>query len=176
VSVWHEAEASSLTLRVAPVGDRKASPGISLSGFHFQTKFGRHALKRTYAAIVGEDFNYEAGLELPLPDTHPTEDAAAALFHTLEGYVERLDLIGGETDEQIQNDMTNIPRFLNRLLGVPLGPQNAWFDYFAQNLRCVLAEAKKSGNFDRGVETIGGEHETLALAPGKQIRTVYCDP
>lgn len=59
---------------------------------------------------------------------------------------------------------------------MPLALQNALFAYYSQNLRFVLAWAKKNNKHDKGIEVIGGTYESLSLAEGKQVVSVYRDP
>lgn len=45
-------------------------------------------------------------------------------------------------------------RFLNRLLGLPLGRQNLLFNYFAATLAAEIAAAKAEGRYSEGVSDL----------------------
>lgn len=49
------------------------------------------------------------------------------------------------------SDYTNIPRFLNRILGVEVELQNRLFAYFMKTLSVVVQQAKSSGRWDEGI-------------------------
>ena len=48
-------------------------------------------------------------------------------------------------------DMSNISRFLNRILGVEVNLQNTLFAYFVETLNTVIAQAKKAKAWDEGI-------------------------
>ena len=48
-------------------------------------------------------------------------------------------------------DATNLPKFLNRLLGVPVKLQNQLFNYFADTLNMLVQQAKRMGKWDGGI-------------------------
>lgn len=45
-------------------------------------------------------------------------------------------------------------RFLNRLLGLPLGRQNLLFNYFAATLAAEIGAAKAEGRYSEGVSDL----------------------
>ena len=48
-------------------------------------------------------------------------------------------------------DYCNIPKFLNRLLGVEVELQNSLFLYFTTTLAAVIQRAKRNGKYDEGI-------------------------
>ena len=48
-------------------------------------------------------------------------------------------------------DATNLTKFLNRLLGVPVKLQNQLFNYFTDTLAVLVQQAKRMGKWDGGI-------------------------
>jgi len=48
-------------------------------------------------------------------------------------------------------DYLNIFKFMNRILGMEVEKQNAVFAFFTDTLNAIIAEAKKMGEYDRGI-------------------------
>ena len=48
-------------------------------------------------------------------------------------------------------DYLNIFKFMNRILGMEVERQNAVFGFFTDTLNAIIAEAKKIGEYDRGI-------------------------
>lgn len=51
-------------------------------------------------------------------------------------------------------DAGDVRRFLNRLLGLPLGRQNLLFNYFAATLAAEIGAAKAEGRYSEGVSDL----------------------
>ena len=51
----------------------------------------------------------------------------------------------------LEKDSTTLPRFLNRLLGLPVRLQNQLFAYFTDTLTSLVKQAKRSGSWDGGI-------------------------
>jgi hypothetical protein len=51
-------------------------------------------------------------------------------------------------------DAGDVRRFLNRLLGLPLGCQNLLFNYFAASLAAEIGAAKAEGRYSEGVSDL----------------------
>jgi hypothetical protein len=67
---------------------------------------------------------------------------------------------------------TDIPRFLNRLLGLPPHAQDSLFGFFQKLLDHEIATAKKMGTFDEGIMSLKGNHVRITEGP----EVVYQDP
>lgn len=48
-------------------------------------------------------------------------------------------------------DSYNMTRFLNRILGLPVGLQNKLFNYFTDTLGALIQQAKRMGKWDNGI-------------------------
>lgn len=51
----------------------------------------------------------------------------------------------------IERESATIPKFLNRLLGLPVHAQNALFQYFSDIVAELVAQAKHDGTYDMGI-------------------------
>jgi hypothetical protein len=70
-----------------------------------------------------------------------------------------------ESSDGIKVDEPDVERFLNRLLVLEVGEQNAMFDRFTENFARVVSQAKEMGVFDEGVTDVKGESIKLAEEP-----------
>ena len=57
-------------------------------------------------------------------------------------------------DGAIREDLPPMPRFLNRLLALPIDEQNALFAALETRIEAAIEQAVEAGTFERGVETI----------------------
>ena len=57
-------------------------------------------------------------------------------------------------DGVIREDLPPMPRFLNRLLALPIDEQNALFAELEVRIEAAIEQAVEAGTFERGVETI----------------------
>ena len=48
-------------------------------------------------------------------------------------------------------DYNSISKFLNRLLGIEVTLQNAFFRYFMNTLSAIILQAKRNGRWDMGI-------------------------
>lgn len=51
----------------------------------------------------------------------------------------------------LDKDSYNMTRFLNRILGLPVGLQNKLFNYFTDTLGALIQQAKRMGKWDNGI-------------------------
>jgi len=51
----------------------------------------------------------------------------------------------------------SVPRFLNRLLGLPVAQQNSLFEYFMSVLEVTVRTAKNEGKYDEGITLLKGQ-------------------
>ncbi|PAV91926.1 hypothetical protein WR25_06227 isoform A [Diploscapter pachys] len=130
-------------------GDRRATETRDLSQFNMDTKYGRQALDILLRTVVGT-------LSPPLIDP-PADYKPGDFFEDLKLYMEGVGLLsknatGGWT---IEKEAANIPKFLNRILGLPVHAQNALFTYFTEIVAELIAQAKHDGTYDMGIMDLG---------------------
>jgi hypothetical protein len=135
-------------------GDRGAADNGDLAKYNFETEEGRAALSLSLRRIMkGEKVR---GLDNP----RQTLRDIGLLVANRDG----IECIRKE-------DEYNVPRFLNRVLALEVGQQNALFDYFADLFDQTVRYAKANGTFDEGVTDI----KALAIRIADSPRIVYTD-
>src|SRR5882724_10692053 len=132
-------------------GDRGAADNADWARYNFETSEGRAALSLMYRRILANEAI--AGLEDPR--------------QTLQD----IGLIKEGEAEVRKEDEFNVPRFLNRILALPVEEQNALFDYFAELFDQTVRYAKATGTFDEGVTDI----RALAIQVAKPPIVVHVD-
>jgi hypothetical protein len=126
-------------------GDRRAlGAGASLKSFDIENKWGGEALKRLYRDIIGASEpmlgvavpggNLERFRELARPAL--VSVGLASVTHS------RYGLKGGMMIQVDDTDLSKVPRFLNRMLGLPLAMQKTLFGYFMDVYEAIVAQAK----------------------------------
>ena len=65
-------------------------------------------------------------------------------------------------DGVIREDLPPMPRFLNRLLALPIDEQNALFAELETRIEAAIEQAVEAGTFERGVETIHADGLAVA--------------
>lgn len=136
-------------------GQRDASGGGELAKYNFETAQGESAVMHLYQTIRGRR-------EVPGLD-----DARQAL---IDMGILKVDALGRE---QIENsDLTDVKRFLNRVLALEVSRQNPMFDAFNAEFQRQIDLAKQNGSFDEGVADLPGESIRLKGEP----TTVHTDP
>ena len=65
-------------------------------------------------------------------------------------------------DGVIREDLPPMPRFLNRLLALPIDEQNALFAALEVRIEAAIEQAVEAGTFERGVETIHADGLAVA--------------
>jgi hypothetical protein len=66
-----------------------------------------------------------------------------------------------EQDGALTDSLPPIQRWLNRILALPIGLQNAVFDEFLGLVEARIDAARKAGTFDAGVETLVADQLTI---------------
>ena len=66
-----------------------------------------------------------------------------------------------ESDVLTLDKETNISKFLNRILGMPVDLQNRLFKYFTDTLAAIVTQAKKSGRYDMGILDLGSGQDDV---------------
>lgn len=146
---------STLAKRMASLGalvkgQRDAmGGGQDLAKYDLENDYGKAALTSFYDNIM-HGYDVE-GMEKPKQALRDM----GVLKPKKDGF--------GEVIEE--EDRTNVSRFLNRVLALDLGRQNALFDNFYNTFTGLVASAKEKGTFDDGATDIKGEKVELAAKP-----------
>ena len=128
------------TLGAITRGQRETGgQGLFRESDNLESAYARAALRELFKAIVAGQVEccslerFEEATALPLRDEHGA----------------------------ILQDLPPIPQFLNRVLALPIALQNALFEEFDARLCSRIEEAKASGQYAAGVETIVADGFTL---------------
>ncbi|VDN07010.1 unnamed protein product [Thelazia callipaeda] len=129
-------------------GDRRATESRDLSQFNLDTRYGRTALDVLLRTITGV-FNP--------PLIPPPKDYKPGNFITdMQCYMEGVGLLSLDNGIYvIEKESATIPKFLNRLLGLPVHAQNALFQYFSDIVTELVNQAKHDGTYDMGIMDLG---------------------
>lgn len=129
-------------------GQRDATGGGDLAKYNFETEEGKAALTRFYSNIL-RGVRIE-GIENP--------QQALRDMGILRERKDQGEVISDE-------DMVDVPRFLNRILALDLDRQNVLFGEFARTFDQTIDFAKENGTFDEGVADIKGESVRMKAEP-----------
>ncbi|XP_034104653.1 protein strawberry notch [Drosophila albomicans] len=146
-------------------GDRRATDARDLSKFNIDNNIGRKALESVLQQIAGEK---------PLETVHVPKnykgDFSFDCCVALSG-VGLLSVTEGPKGEQvfvIEKESSNIPKFLNRILGCRVEVQNALFKFFLNKMYSLILQMKRSGHFDLGILDLDAHGAIVTVV--KQIR------
>lgn len=181
------------TLGALTQGDRRAGP--SLAAFNYESTWGQRALKEMYAAILEErppavqpqPCRYSLSGEPPAQTITQFMGKARAqllncgIFRHNRQVVTSLHLNqflsqsagaprGIATLEE--RDRGDVPRFLNRLLGLEPNAQGAIFDFYQATLDDLTEKARREGTLDEGIVDLKAESITL----DGPAEVLYTDP
>ena len=99
---------------------------------NFESPYARAALRQFYLALHAK--------RIPRWNT--------GRFHKATG----LDLL--DKRKQLRNNLPEMPKFLNRILALPIGEQNELFGELETRIEANIEQAIEKGTFNQGVETI----------------------
>ncbi|ULT98449.1 hypothetical protein L3Y34_000075 [Caenorhabditis briggsae] len=130
-------------------GDRRATETRDLSQFNMDNKYGRVALDTLLKTVIGQ-----AGVPLIEP---PKDYKAGDFFEDMRLYMEGVGLLAKNKNGQytIEKEAATIPKFLNRILGLPVHAQNSLFHYFSEIVAELIAQSKHDGTYDTGIMDLG---------------------
>lgn len=137
-------------------GDRRAGP--SLSGYNYDSTYGKRALVMLYRGIMEQD-------SLPVvPPGCSSGNPATIQDFIVKGKaalvsvgIVRDTAVGNGKDSGrfygriVDSDMHDVGRFLNRLLGLPPDIQNRLFELFVSILDLLIQNAHVEGHLDTGI-------------------------
>ncbi|XP_004488559.1 protein FORGETTER 1 [Cicer arietinum] len=157
-------------------GDRRAGP--SLSAYNYDSAYGKRALMNLYRGIMELE---------PLPVVPP--GCLSDKPDTIQGFIMqakaalvsvgmfRDTILGDDNDPGWlsihinDNDMHDIGRFLNRILGIAPETQNRLFELFLNIFDLLIQKARIEGNLDTGIVDLKANVIELQGTP----KTVYVD-
>lgn len=135
-------------------GDRGAADASDLSRRNYETYEGQAALSLMFRRIM--ESHVVPGIDNP---------------HGILRDIGLMKLNADGVEYIAKSDMTNVPRFLNRILALTVDLQNALFDYFDNIFDQTIRYAKANGTFDAGVTDVQALNIRVAQPP----RVVYED-
>ncbi|KAL5473421.1 hypothetical protein EMCRGX_G027903 [Ephydatia muelleri] len=147
------------TLGALTKGDRRAATGVEFEEFNFDTQYGRAALRHMCNAVVKGELL--AGVELAkvIEDAGLSSDLSWDVCHSwIQGSLHEIDVL-------VRDEVGDVSRFLNRILGLKVHQQNLVFSYFSECLTTVIAIAKREGRFSEGVTDIVAKSIQLLGSP-----------
>uniref|UniRef100_A0A914DFZ9 Strawberry notch helicase C domain-containing protein n=1 Tax=Acrobeloides nanus TaxID=290746 RepID=A0A914DFZ9_9BILA len=146
--------ASTVAKRLASLGalthgDRRATDSRDLSQFNIDTKYGRMALDAMLHTIIG--------VGTPVSVQPPSDYKGGDFFQDMRKYLEGVGMLIKLPNGSyiIEKENTQITKFLNRILGLPVHAQNSLFQYFNDIISALIAEAKQDGTYDQGIMDLG---------------------
>ncbi|GFR48198.1 hypothetical protein Agub_g10015, partial [Astrephomene gubernaculifera] len=163
-------------------GDRRALGASSdLKPFDVDNKYGLMAVNRLLECVAAGMHNV-AGARVPeLPEEQLSAAAAAsrpgsglrveAFMSVMQLALKSMGLledagghyvVAGTKPEGGKKKSTDVPKFLNRLLGLPLGSQQLLFTYFTNIMDSLIKQARSAGTYDEAILNLAASRVTLA--------------
>ena len=149
-------------------GDRRAATAADLSQFNFDSTYGRMSLKTMYTSIA------QQSLPSGVFFSDIIEGAQTGKSYTLEEFqkimrecLKKMDVIDTSVlgTNVKQNEVHNVTKFLNRILGLSVEKQNLIFSYFFESMKSLIRIAKRDGRYNEGVADVKGNSIKLLAEP-----------
>ncbi|XP_064639306.1 uncharacterized protein LOC135494911 [Lineus longissimus] len=163
-----------LSLGALTKGDRRAATGQDLSKFNFDSPYGRTALRAMYHAICKKEMVQGVDLKKVTDGKFMFDEFSEFTQESLLliGVVDQQCLVNGMTLSVKDKEAGDVPRFLNRILGLRVERQNLMFQYFCQCLDAAVNAAKMEGRYNEGllditaasIEMVGEPKEVFKAA------------
>jgi len=149
-------------------GDRRAADASDLSAFDVDTKWGRKAMEDLVEVVM-----HPAQSRIVPPPSHIRDalglKANSELQERWTAYLDDAeDALAGAG---IDNETGGVKKFLNRLLGMPVGMQNKIFAHFSANLDDQVKRAKDNNQYDDGVVDIRGNAVRIEVGYPQTLET-----
>ena len=112
-------------------GDRRATETRDFSKYNFDNRYGRTALEIVFNSVTGQ-----RQAIVPIPS-----DYAGDFFEDISEAMLGVGLLHKQNRWPYyiyEKDYNNIPKFLNRILGIPVELQNRLFAYFSDRMSYTL--------------------------------------
>ncbi|KAK7504954.1 hypothetical protein BaRGS_00003982 [Batillaria attramentaria] len=126
-------------------GDRRAATGADLTEFNFDTPYGRSALKTIYTCICQDCL-------------------------LLMGVVDDTTLVRCARVSDAY--LSDVSKFLNRILGLRTDHQNMIFSYFTECMDVIVQNAKREGRYDEGLLDITAASIKMVGQPREVFRNL----
>nr|KAG5712361.1 hypothetical protein BaRGS_023940 [Batillaria attramentaria] len=151
-------------------GDRRAATGADLTEFNFDTPYGRSALKTIYTCICQN--RLAPGVEL--------SKLTSSSFETFNQTMKDCLLLMGVVDDTTlvrcarvsDAYLSDVSKFLNRILGLRTDHQNMIFSYFTECMEVIVQNAKREGRYDEGLLDITAASIKMVGQPREVFRNL----
>lgn len=154
-------------------GDRRAATGADLDEFNFDTPYGRTALRTMYSCICKQEM--VPGVAFSVVSQGKYDTFTAFNDEMLECLnrmcVLEMDVLRNrpKVKDAIASD---VGRFLNRILGLSVGPQQLIFNYFVRCLDAQVLYAKKEGKYNEGLVDVHASSVEMLGEPRRVFKDV----
>ncbi|KAI6190238.1 hypothetical protein M3Y97_00095300 [Aphelenchoides bicaudatus] len=135
-------------------GDRRAAESRDLSQFNLDNRYGRAALQTLVNILSDPDVKPI----LPPPSDYGL--GSDKFFEDMREYLVGVGVLRSSSKPNsnkysLEKEATSLPKFLNRLLGLPVHAQNSLFSYFTNIINELIRRAKIEGTYDKGIMDLG---------------------
>ncbi|KAG2496515.1 hypothetical protein HYH03_005339 [Edaphochlamys debaryana] len=178
-------------------GDRRALGASSdLKPFDVDNKYGTQAINRLLECVCA-GVHTVAGASPPdlPPELRPpatpehlvpgSGQAQAAFMAAARGFLKTMGLVersgsgyGGEFWQVVgagsaagRGRSADVPRFLNRLLGLPLQAQDVMFSYFFNIMESLIKQARTAGTYEEGILNLASSRVAV-----QEETVIHTDP
>ncbi|EDV22204.1 uncharacterized protein TRIADDRAFT_29150, partial [Trichoplax adhaerens] len=135
-------------------GDRRATETRDFSKYNFDNRYGRTALEAVFNSVTGQQKAI-----VPAPENYEGD-----FFNDISEAMADVGLLNKQNRWPYyvyEKDYNSIPKFLNRILGIPVVLQNKLFAYFSDTLNKIIQESKKTGRWESGILDFGTDDMTV---------------
>lgn len=140
-------------------GDRRATTeSRDLSQYNILSKYSKHALGHLFTYLESGGATV-AGIRADYYDEREFIRRAREAFVGVGLAKQMMSIFS------VEQNASQINHFLNRLLGMKVGVQNALFQLFTDYLNRVIARKKVSGHYDSGILELNSESGKTRCSP-----------
>ncbi|KAK3287234.1 hypothetical protein CYMTET_5250 [Cymbomonas tetramitiformis] len=143
--------------------------GFSSSDELAYARYGKRAITRVYEDVIK--------MQAPMPGvTDPEAPPGYSCWHDFMR--KELENVGIDLPKyrmgqcQIPRNIEKVDLFLNRILGLPLHVQSAFFEHFFQTYEATITVAKSEGKYDDGIVELRAE--SIKMKPNYPQQIYRC--